>query len=160
MLNKITYRPDRSLKAGMLVAGVIVGLVVAFLTGKARFLLILPVLSQYELLIFMFQNVLYPDEIKSLERLVTSARLTDTADSHTLGWYRASAILTLKMHTNFYELKINANGISNTTNIDKLANQVGSAFHHSAYLTRISNGYATYRIDLRNRKQRIHDNDF
>ena len=146
MLNKITYRPDRSLKAGMLVVGVILGLIVAFITGKARFLLILP--------------VLYPDEIKSLERLVTSARLTDTADNHTLGWYRASAILTLSMYTNYYELKINANGISNTTNIDKLANQVGSAFHHSAYLTRISNGYATYRIDLRNRKQRIHDNDF
>jgi len=160
MLNKITYRPDHSLKSGMLVAGVILGLIMAFLTSKARFLLLLPMLSQYELLIFMFQTLLYPDEVRSLERLVTSARLTDTADNHTMGWYRASAILTLTMHTNYYELKINANGISNTTNIDKLANQVGSAFHRSAYLTKISNGYAIYRIELTNQKQRIHDNDF
>lgn len=160
MFKKITYNPDHAIKAGMLVVGVTIGLIISFISGRVIYLLLLPIISQYHLVFFGIQTFLYPNEIKSLQRLVTSANLTDKADRYTMTWYRASAILTLQMLSDHYILIINANGINNTTNIDKLANEVGSAFHHSAFLTKVGNGYAAYRIDLTNHYQEVRDSDF
>ena len=160
MFNKIVYRPDHALKLGVLTVSIIIGLIIAFITDKAIFLFLLSMLSQYHLLLFAFQYIFYTKEIKALERLVTSAGLTDKADKYTTTWYRASALLTLSIEKDCYILTVNANGISNTTNIDKLANEVGSAFHHSAFLTKVGTGYATYHIDLNHNYQEVHDSEF
>ncbi|PMD73046.1 hypothetical protein [Companilactobacillus nuruki] len=157
---KIRYYPDHAIKAGLLVIGVLLGLIFGFSTHKAIWFLILPLLSQYHLSISVIEGILFPSEMEALHRLVTSAHLTDRADNHTLTWYRASAVLTLDMRDGYNLLKIDANGISNTTNINQLAMQVGAAFHHSAYLTDTGNGYAIYRIDLNHKHQRINNYDF
>lgn len=52
------------------------------------------------------------------------------------------------------------NGVSNTVNLQEIANKVGAAFYDSANLYKVSNGIVVYKINLNTEKGCVHDTDF
>lgn len=160
---KVKYNPnDRfHFSAGLLVVGVIIGIILGFSFHSATLLVLCPVLSQYRWLINTFNRIIYSNQIESLDRLTNSAKLADKRDNYTVGRYRNSVIYTLDMgHDDYYLLSIDANGVSNTRNLEDLANEVGAAFHRPASLERLSNGVAVYRINLSMPRTKVNEHDF
>lgn len=162
-MNIINYNPNDhfQLNAPLLVIGVIVGIILGF-SFQSGFLLILsPIVSQYKWLIDGFNRIIYADQIKALDRLTNSAKLADKRDNYTIGRYRNAVNYTLDMtNPRYYLLAVDANGVTNTRNLQELANEVGAAFHHSANLETVSNGRAVYRINLVAQRGSIDESNF
>lgn len=151
MYNRFNFDPNQhyKLNAPLLVLSVIVGLVIGIIIRSSIPLILLPVLSQYKWikdLIIRFEN---KDDIKAIARLSNSAKLTDKADARTVGRYKATATYDIEDYSSYKLIKINANGVRSTRVLDSLANDVAAAFHKPAYLIKIENGIATYRIDMK-----------
>lgn len=162
-MRKINYNPnDRyHLNASLLITSVIIGTILGFSLGSATLLVLSPALSQYRWLIDRFNRIIFPEQIRALDRLTNSAALADRRDNYTIGRFRANAKYILDMsHSGYYLLSIDSNGITGTRNLNQVANEVGAAFHRPASLESLSNGIAVYRINLSVPKVKVHDDDF
>lgn len=164
-MNKLNYDPNQHFKlnTSLLVTGVVLGIIAGFIYRSALLLVLIPALSQYQWLIDLGKRVIFRDQIQSLDRLTNSASLADKRDNYTNGRYRDAVKYTLDMTNDdtHYLLYIDANGISNTRHLRDLAEEVGAAFHHPAYLQDVSNGVVVYWIDLKDyKKVNINGMDF
>lgn len=161
----LTYDPNQHyrLNAGLLVIATIIGIILGTIYQTAMLVLVLPALSQYQWLFDLIKRVVYAKEISALDRLTNSASLADVRDNYTKGRYRDNVIYKLEKSydSTHYLLYIDANGVKNTRHLSELAEEVGAAFHHPAYLQDICNGHVVYWIDLTNRRSvKVSENDF
>lgn len=162
-MNRYSFDPNEHYKVNgfLLTVSVIIGLIAGMLMHSAFPLILLPVLSQYKWIKDLIIRMVYRDDIKAIGRLANSAKLTDKADNHTIGRYRAAAGYEVEDYGDYKLIKINANGVTSTKSLDSLANDVAAAFHRSAYLVKLENGIATYRIDVKGGiSNHVDENDF
>ncbi|MDE7040078.1 MAG: hypothetical protein K2O77_03850 [Limosilactobacillus sp.] len=162
-MNIIKYNPNDhfQLNAPLLVVGVIAGVILGFTFQSALLLILIPIISQYKWLIGGFNRIIYADQIQALDRLTNSAKLADKRDNYTIGRYRNAVNYTLDMtNPRYYLLTVDANGVTNTRNLQELANEVGAVFHHSANLEIVNNGRAVYRINLVAQRGNINESNF
>ena len=163
---EFTYDPNQHyhLNAGLLVIATILGIILGMIYHTAMLILVIPALSQYQWLLDCGKRIIYAKEIEALDHLTNSASLADVRDNYTKGRYRDNVIY--RLHKSYdathYLLYIDANGIQNTRHLTELAEEVGAAFYHPAYLQDICNGYVVYWIDLTNRRRNkaVNENDF
>lgn len=163
-MNKFTYDPNQhfQINTSLLVISVILGIILGFIYHSALLMILLPILSQYQWLIDLGKRVIFRDQIQALDRLTNSASLADQRDEYTKGRYRdvVKYILEMANDNTHYLLYIDANGVTNTRHLQDLAEEVGAAFHHPAYLQDIYNGYVIYWIDIKRGKNKVHSYDF
>lgn len=150
------------LRCFTLIVGVIMGLIFGFITGSVIPMILLPVVSQYAWIIDWVKRITYKEDIQSLIKLTDSAVLYNPPDRYSKGRYGRAVNYHLE-HFNqsgYYLLRIEANGIRNSTKLDSLAADISSAFGHPAYLVENSPGYIVYRIDLKRRAPQVHEDEF
>lgn len=162
MMKKLKYNPNDhyQLNAPLLIVGVIIGLIFGLIYKSTTLLIMFPMLSQYRWLADLMKRVVFHDQIQALNRLTSSATLGDRRDNYTKGRYKDVVKYALEMYETDYLLYIDANGITNTRHLMDLAEEVGAAFHHPAYLQDINNGVVVYRIDLSRDKSYINESNF
>lgn len=161
-MSKFQFNPQDHYKinAFSLFISVIFGLIFCLFFQSVIPLIVLPILSQVTWLKDLFVRVIHREDVNAINRLTNSAGLADKADSHTVGRYRAAPKYKIENRNGYKLLYIDPNGVSGTTKIDQLAQNIAAAYHSSAYLVKLGNGRAVYRIDTKGKRSHVDEDDF
>lgn len=146
----------------LLVVGVILGIIVGFMSSSTIPVVLIPILTQIKWLSDLVKRIVYKEETQALIRLTDSAVLYNPPDNYSVGRYGRAVNYKLDRYAynGYYLLRIESNGIKNTKKINELAADVSAAFKHPAYLMELGNGYAIYRIDIKKANQHVSEDEF
>lgn len=148
-MRMLKYNPNDHfhLNTALLVIGVIVGIILRSIFNSTLLLIGMVIITKYKWIIDCFNRIVYSDQVKLLDHLTNSVSLADKRDNYAIGRYRNA-------------VNNRCSGVSNTVNLQEIANEVGDAFYHSANLYKVSNGIVVYKINLNTEKGCVHDTDF